>query len=254
MPPIPGRGLITDASSGAAFPFTPAGTWAMALSWPERVELLLYGAAFICGIISAASLTVGQGEFGGQCILYGTASYNETDKVFSISAFSRFSLCYFVSAISVLIALYCFTIVLYWVYASCVDDIKRGSIWLTISLVVSTLVLFFLLVSACILRIGRDTLCESILNTKQVQSCSQAQEKSWKAPSDGSRFYINLHSAETSAWVNMVFWIIILALLVVQHRKESASGTSTFRPLAASDPEWATGETDAIFGTRPQRQ
>lgn len=224
----------------------------MALSWIERAELLLYTAAFICGIISATSLTVGQGEFGGQCILYGTASYNETGNVFYLSSFSSFSLCYFVSAISVLIALYCFSIVLYWVYANCMDDLKRGSIWLNISLVVSSLVLFFLLVSACILSVGMDTLCDSILKTKQVESCPEAESKLWKAPSDGSRFYANLNSAEASAWANFVFWIIILVLLIIQRRKES-SGSSTFRPLAASDPEWATGETDAIFGARPQR-
>ncbi|KAJ1108166.1 hypothetical protein NDU88_005548 [Pleurodeles waltl] len=225
----------------------------MALAWIERAELLLYAAAFICGIISATSLTVGQGEFGGQCILYGTASYNDTGKAFYISGFSSFSLCYFVSAISVLIALYCFSIVLYWVYASCVDDIKRGSIWLNISLVVSSLVLFFLLVSACILRVGMDALCDSILKTKQVESCPQAESEPWEAPADGSRFYANLHNAEASAWANWVFWIIILVLLIIQRRRESSSGSSTFRPLAASDPEWATGETDAIFGSRPQR-
>ncbi|MGH0180187.1 UNVERIFIED_CONTAM: hypothetical protein FKN15_003431 [Acipenser sinensis] len=95
--------------------------------WLLAGELVLYAACFICGIITAASVTITQGEFGGRCMLYGAASYNATSRELSVSSSSSASLCYFVSAISVLISIYCFSVVLYWIYASCVDEVQRLS-------------------------------------------------------------------------------------------------------------------------------
>ncbi|XP_030075381.1 transmembrane protein 179B [Microcaecilia unicolor] len=221
----------------------------MALAWLERVELLLYGASFICGVVSAAALAVAQGEFEGHCLLYGDVSYNSTRKAFTFSSFSNSSLCYFVSVISLLIALYCFCIMLYWVYVSCIDEVTRGTRWLNISVVVSVLILFFLLVSACILRVGTNILCDSIMKTKQVQKCAEAQDSGWVVPYDGSKFYTNLYSAESAAWVNFCFWIVVVVLLSVQRRLSSR--LAPFQPLSGMDPEWTTSETEAIIG--PQR-
>ncbi|XP_029470741.1 transmembrane protein 179B [Rhinatrema bivittatum] len=219
----------------------------MALSWLDRAELLLYGAAFVCGIVSAAALAVAQGEFEGHCILYGEVSYNTTENAFSFSTFSSFSLCYFISVISILIALYCFCILLYWVYVSCIDEVTRGSLWLNISMVISVVILFFLLVCACILRVGMNILCDSITKTKKVQRCPEAETLRWVSPYDGSRFYTNLYSAEAAAWVNLFFWVLVLLLLSVQ-KKVSGSRPAPFQPLSGSDPEWTTSETDAIIG------
>nr|XP_033810710.1 transmembrane protein 179B [Geotrypetes seraphini] len=221
----------------------------MALLWLERVELLLYGASFICGVVSSAALAVTQGEFEGHCILYGDVSSNSTGKaIFTFSAFSSYSLCYFVSVISLLISLYCFCIMLYWVYVSCIDEVTRGTRWLNISVVVSVLILFFLLVSACVLRVGMNNLCDSILKTKRVQKCAEAQDLTWISPYDGSRFYTNLYSAESAAWVNFFFWIVVVVLLSIQKRLSSSS--APFQPLSGLDPEWTTSETEAIIGTQ----
>uniref|UniRef100_A0A8D0GCG9 Transmembrane protein 179B n=1 Tax=Sphenodon punctatus TaxID=8508 RepID=A0A8D0GCG9_SPHPU len=102
-----------------------------------------------------------QGEFNGRCILYGSVLYNGTLR---LSTSSNISLCYFVSSISVLTALYCFLMLLYNIYSACVEERRRRA-WLSVSLAVSALILFFLLVSACVLRVGMDTLCTSIVQS-----------------------------------------------------------------------------------------
>uniref|UniRef100_A0A8C8RQD6 Transmembrane protein 179B n=1 Tax=Pelusios castaneus TaxID=367368 RepID=A0A8C8RQD6_9SAUR len=126
----------------------------MALSVLQLAELALHGAAFLCGVICASALTVTQGEFGGRCILYGSVIKNGT--ALTLSHFSNISLCYFVSAISILIAVYCFSMLLY--------AMGTDRAWLTVNLAVSAVILFFLLVSACILRVGMNSLCSSILH------------------------------------------------------------------------------------------
>ncbi|XP_043408193.1 transmembrane protein 179B-like isoform X2 [Chelonia mydas] len=119
--------------------------------------------------------------------------------------------------------------------------------WLTVNLAVSAVILFFLLVSACILRVGMDTLCSSILQTRLVKSCQEAQHVKWSPQYNAARFYDNLYSAEAAAWVNFFFWCLLLVLLLVQRRREAP-----FQLLQRNDPEWSS-ETDAIFGARPQR-
>ncbi|XP_061092737.1 transmembrane protein 179B-like isoform X2 [Conger conger] len=167
----------------------------MALHWLLLVELGLYAGCFICGIIAAASVTITQGEFAGKCILYGTARMNGTN--LTIESPSSQSLCYFVSAISVCVAVYCFSLTLYWVYTSCVDqEAQRGRLWMNVTLVICGVFLFFLLVTGCVLRIGRNRLCESIVSLQGINRCEEAQDKPWSAPYVGTRFFSNLHGAE----------------------------------------------------------
>lgn len=65
-----------------------------------------------------------QGNFGGRCILYGHVNLNAS--VIGVQSDSSPSLCYFVSAISVMVAVVCFSLSLYWLYAFCIDgDITR---------------------------------------------------------------------------------------------------------------------------------
>ncbi|KAM9133945.1 transmembrane protein 179B [Pangshura tecta] len=217
----------------------------MAVSALQLGELALHGAAFLCGVVCASALTVTQGEFDGRCILYGSVDKNGT--ALALSHFSNISLCYFVAAISILIAVYCFSVLLYGIYSCCMDERRWDHTWLTINLAISAVILFFLLVSACILRVGMDTLCSSILQTKLVNSCQGAQHAQWFPPYNAARFYDNLYSAEAAAWVNFFFWCLLLVLLLVQRRREAP-----FQLLQRNDPEWSS-ETDAIFGARPQR-
>lgn len=65
-----------------------------------------------------------QGDFSGKCLLYGSVRVNISE--IDVSWSSTSSLCYFVSGISVCVAVFCFSTTLYWVYTSCVDgEIKR---------------------------------------------------------------------------------------------------------------------------------
>nr|XP_047912392.1 transmembrane protein 179B isoform X2 [Anser cygnoides] len=164
----------------------------MAVSVPWLLGLALHGAVFLCGIVCASALTVAQGEFGGQCLLYGAVSWNGTALV--PRSFSRVSLCYFVSAVSVVVALCCFAVLL---YSCCADEPHRSRACRTFTLVVATVILLFLLVSACILRAGMDVLCASIVHAKQLASCQEAEHKPWVSYSP-SRFYSNLYSAQVS--------------------------------------------------------
>ncbi|XP_039625041.1 transmembrane protein 179B [Polypterus senegalus] len=214
----------------------------MALPWWFVAELLLYTVTFVCGIITASSVTITQGHFNGRCMLYGSVKFNSTSEEFTVESSQNVSLCYFVSAISIFIAIYCFSIVLYWIYSSCMDEVKRGKRWLMISLVIGAAALFFLLISGCVLNVGLKTLCDSVLKDPKLKSCQEAEAKKWSNPYQGSQFYTSLHNAEVAAWVNFFLWVTTMVLLVIQKKKGSE-----FTPLSASDPEWSTSETDPIF-------
>ena len=57
-------------------------------------------------------------------MLYGLVKYNAS--LIGVQSSSPSSLCYFVSAISVMVAVVCFSLSLYWLYTFCIDgDIRR---------------------------------------------------------------------------------------------------------------------------------
>ncbi|KAK3567989.1 hypothetical protein QTP86_028583 [Hemibagrus guttatus] len=204
------------------------------------LELALNACCFICGIITAASVTLSQGDFSGKCLLYGSVHLNNSE--IDVSWSSAPSLCYFVSGISVCVAVFCFSTTLYWVYSCCVDgEVKRERIWMTFSLLVSGVFLFFLLVTGCILKVGRDKFCESVIKTvPNISRCDEAQSKKWKSPLIGSSFYTKLLNAETAVWVNFFIWIIVVVLVVVQRRRGSEN-------IRLEDPGASPSETEPFF-------
>ncbi|XP_032009029.1 transmembrane protein 179B [Hylobates moloch] len=215
----------------------------MALPWLQRVELALFAAAFLCGAVAAAALTRTQGSFSGRCPLYGVATLNGSS--LALSRPSAPSLCYFVAGASGLLALYCLLLLLFWIYSSCIEDSHRGAIGLRIALAISAIAVFLVLVSACILRFGTRSLCNSIISLNTTISCSEAQKIPWTPPGTALQFYSNLHNAETSSWVNLVLWCVVLVFQVVQWKSEA----TPYRPLERGDPEWSS-ETDALVGSR----
>ncbi|XP_006033235.1 transmembrane protein 179B isoform X2 [Alligator sinensis] len=216
----------------------------MALSALQLAQLALHGAAFLCGIICASALTVTQGQFGGHCMLYGEVRPNGSTLM--LAADSPASLCYFVSAVAVVAALAAFSALLHGIYSCCVDDGLWDRTWLGVALAASAFILFFLMVAACILEVGTNALCRSVLQMKLVRSCRDAQNRAWEA-ADSSRFYDNLYSAKATAWVNFFFWGLLLAVLLLQRRQDAP-----FRLLSRRDPEWSA-ETEAIIGGRGPR-
>ncbi|XP_016143482.1 transmembrane protein 179B-like [Sinocyclocheilus grahami] len=143
-----------------------------------------------------ASVTISQGSFDGKCMLYGSVRLNSSS--IAVLSSSSPSLCYFVSAISVCVVVFCFSLALYWIYMACVDrEVKREKLWMNVTLGLSGVFLFLLLVTGCILKIGRDRLCDSVIQTaKNVTRCEEAQNKPWLSPINVSQFYSRLHSAE----------------------------------------------------------
>ncbi|XP_070215536.1 transmembrane protein 179B isoform X3 [Bos mutus] len=120
----------------------------------------------------------------------------------------------------------------------------RGPIGLRFALATSAIAIFLVLVCACILRFGTSSLCKSIISLNMT-SCSDAQKTSWIPPGTAVQFYSNLHNAETSSWVNLVLWCLVLVLQVVQWKSEA----NPSRPLQRGDPEWSS-ETDGLVGPR----
>ncbi|XP_053911585.1 transmembrane protein 179B [Cuculus canorus] len=213
----------------------------MAVSALQLAELGLHGAAFLCGIVCASALTVAQGEFGGFCLLYGTVSWTGT--ALSPKSFSSVSLCSFVSAVSVVVALYSFSALLYGVYGSCVEEPRGDRAWLSVALLMAFIVLFFLLVAASILRVGMNALCASMVETKALVSCQEAERKPWVSYSP-TRFYSNLYSAQASAWVNVFLWCLLTVRLWWRRRRRSEEVPSQL--LRSTD-----AESEGLFGGRP---
>uniref|UniRef100_A0A4W5MUZ8 Transmembrane protein 179Bb n=1 Tax=Hucho hucho TaxID=62062 RepID=A0A4W5MUZ8_9TELE len=167
----------------------------MALPWLLVLEFVLYAGCFICGIMFAAPLTITQGHFTGQCILYGTSP-------------SHPSLCYFVSAISVSVAIY-------WFYT------RKD--WLNVTLGVRVKILFFLAVS------GTASL-SALHNVPSITSRDEADHKTWVSPYDRNQFHTGC------LWVNVFFWVLIGAVVFVQKHQGLGSGS-----------EWSTSETEPFF-------
>lgn len=233
----------------------------MAVTGLLLLELSLYASCFVCGIVTAASLTIVQGNFGGHCMLYGLVRFNASTNAIDIQSSSSSSLCYFVSAISIMVAVVCFSLSLYWAYSFCIDgDIRRERPWMNLIVVVCGVFLFFLLITGCMLKIGRDQLCTSVTQTvPNITSCEEAQIKKWESPLKGGRFYNNMYKAETAAWVNFFFWIVIGALVIFQGRQSSeakviAGGYGGPAGGLFGDPGVTAAETEPFFNrqARPQ--
>lgn len=226
------------------------------------LELGLYASCFVCGIVTAASITIVQGNFGGRCMLYGLVYYNGSASLIDVQSSSASSLCYFVSAISVMVAVVCFSLSLYWMYSFCIDgEIRRERMWMNMIVIVCGAFLFFLLITGCMLKIGRDSLCNSVISTvPNITRCEDAQTRQWVSPLKAGRFYNSLYKAETAVWVNFFFWLIIGGLVFIQRRqmtgsKVIASGYGGYGGPAGGlfgDPGVTAAETEPFFN-RPAR-
>ncbi|XP_068611782.1 transmembrane protein 179B [Brachionichthys hirsutus] len=217
------------------------------------LELCLYAGCFVCGIVTAATTTIVQGRFGGRCLLYGLVSYNSTGGAIELATAGASSLCYFVSSTSVLVAVACFSLSLYWLYTFCIEEqIAREPVWLNVMLGLSGVFLFFLLITGCMLKIGRDTLCKSIVSAvPNVTSCEEAESRLWVSPLNGQQFYSNLYKAEVAAWINFFFWVV--AALLVFFQKRRAAGRHARPSEALFGDAGATAEETEPFFNRPAR-
>lgn len=230
----------------------------MALPGLLLLELGLYASCFVCGIVAAASVTIVQGNFGGQCMLYGLVSYNATADLIGVQSSTSPSLCYFVSAISVMVAVVCFSLSLYWVYTLCIEgDVRRERVWMNLIVAVCSVFLFFLLITGCMLKIGRDSLCNSITSAvPNVTRCEDAQMRKWVSPLNGEQFYSSLHKAETAVWINIFFWLIIAAVVFIQRRQgqltKATGGSGGPSGSLFGDPGVTAAETEPFFH-RPAR-
>ncbi|XP_028916921.1 transmembrane protein 179B isoform X2 [Ornithorhynchus anatinus] len=183
-------------------------------------------------------------SFGGSCPLYGRPDWNGS--VLSLPQPSAPSLCYFVAGTSGFLGLYCLLVLLYWIYSSYIEDSPRGRVALGVSLAVSAVGVSAVLLTACILQVGTDSLCASLVRSKAVKSCPEVEKISWTPPGTGLQSYTNLHNATAASWVSLALWCLILMLQGVEWKYQ----TPPFRPSERGDPEWSS-ETDALFRSRP---
>ncbi|KAK9524627.1 hypothetical protein VZT92_017004 [Zoarces viviparus] len=222
------------------------------------LELGLYASCFVCGIVTAASITIVQGNFGGRCMLYGLVNYNVTAGLIGIESPSSPSLCYFVSAISVTVAVVCFSVTLFWLYTFCIDgEMRRERVCMNLMIAVSVFFLFFLLITGCVVKIGRDSLCNSVIQkVPNITSCEEAQTRKWVSPIRGGRFYNSLYKAETAVWVNLFLWLIIGGLVIIQRRQGSGSKVIAGGPAGGlfGDAGVTAEETEPFFNQPPRPQ
>ncbi|XP_069853944.1 transmembrane protein 179B-like [Dipodomys merriami] len=114
----------------------------------------------------------------------------------------------------------------------------RCPIGVYIGLPISAIAAFLILVTACVLRYGTSSLCDSIISQKHTISCSEAQKIPWTPPGMALQFYSNLQNAETSSWVNLVLWCVVLVLQIIQCNLKS----SQCEPLENNGPQETAGE------------
>ncbi|XP_067381550.1 transmembrane protein 179B isoform X2 [Channa argus] len=194
-------------------------------------------------------------------MLYGHVKYNASLSVIGVQSSSPTSLCYFVSAISVLVSVVCFSLSLFWLYNFCIEGVvRRERMWMNLIMAMCGIFLFFLLVTGCMLKIGRDSLCTSVTQTvPNVTRCEESQTRKWVSPLQGQWFYNRLHRAETAVWVNFFFWLIIGVLGIVQRRQDR--GTKVIAggyggPVGGlfGEPGVTAAETEPIFNSPPRLQ
>ncbi|XP_069888198.1 transmembrane protein 179B-like isoform X2 [Dipodomys merriami] len=174
--------------------------------------------------------------FSGSCPLYGGVAFVNGTSL-ALSCPSAPSLCYFVSGTSGFLALYCL-LLLIWISCSCIKNFNSCPIGVYIGLPISAIAAFLILVTACVLRYGTSSLCDSIISQKHTISCSEAQKIPWTPPGMALQFYSNLQNAETSSWVNLVLWCVVLVLQIIQCNLKS----SQCEPLENNGPQETAGE------------
>ncbi|XP_041723792.2 transmembrane protein 179B-like isoform X2 [Coregonus clupeaformis] len=178
-------------------------------------------------------------------MLYGTVNHNLSSHSILVQTSSAPSLCSFVSSISVCVAVFSFLISLFWI-CTCflTQDCNRTRLGLNVTLVLCGVFLFFLLVTGCVLKMGRDSLCDSVLHTvPNITRCEEAQSRTWISPYTGTQFYTGLYNAGTAVWVNLFLWILIGMLVVIQ------SGYGSDFGMMADDNLPTPSETEYIFHT-----
>ncbi|XP_069888197.1 transmembrane protein 179B-like isoform X1 [Dipodomys merriami] len=200
------------------------------------VEFVLFAACSVCGAVAAVSMAWTQDFFSGSCPLYGGVAFVNGTSL-ALSCPSAPSLCYFVSGTSGFLALYCL-LLLIWISCSCIKNFNSCPIGVYIGLPISAIAAFLILVTACVLRYGTSSLCDSIISQKHTISCSEAQKIPWTPPGMALQFYSNLQNAETSSWVNLVLWCVVLVLQIIQCNLKS----SQCEPLENNGPQETAGE------------
>ncbi|KAL0970701.1 hypothetical protein UPYG_G00245910 [Umbra pygmaea] len=216
--------LVSDRRRDLIVRTCEPGTMTPKIPFLLLLEIGVYVSSFVCGIVTAASLTITQGNFGGLCVLYGTVSYNSPTESISVTGSSAPSLCTFVLAISVSVAIYCILATFYWIYTSCLGEVNsRERVSMNLTLGLSGVFQFLLLVTGCVVTIGQGSLCDSVTDVvPKVTSCKEAENRTWDKPITGTQFYTGLHTAGTAVWVNFFFWMLICVLVLIQRGPSSS--------------------------------
>ncbi|KAL2080785.1 hypothetical protein ACEWY4_022638 [Coilia grayii] len=213
------------------------------------MEFALHTSSFICGIVTAALVANVQARNQGMCLLYGTLQYNTSVQFVSVTSSSDPALCRFVTAISGSVAVFSLLQLLQLlccVCACCGGKGLRGCPCGILTGVMCELLVFFLLITGCILKIGRDTLCRSLPQT-HFNRCEDAQNTHWTIPNSGYQFYSHLHSAEICVWVSLCCLLVAGLLACVQQGRGSTLGPAETTPVLGLGP----AETTPVLGHGP---
>ncbi|XP_078284263.1 transmembrane protein 179B-like [Rhinoraja longicauda] len=192
----------------------------------------------------------GEGDFNGNCILYGVSRWNASSRSLGVTAYGSISHCTFVDGVSVLIAVYCFCTAFYLICAYFLGGATRSICWLTCCLAIAAAFLLLLLTCGCMIRVGFSSFCQTVMKQTTIKSCSEAEKLNWTSPIRSCRFNQYISHAETVTWVNFFMWLVIVLLLVVQRmggRVPLLSGADSEYSTAVS----GTSETDHLIPSGP---
>ncbi|XP_070578919.1 transmembrane protein 179-like [Ptychodera flava] len=183
--------------------------------------VLLFGAS-LTGFISAITIGITRDDFHG-CPLYGKLEWKNATH-FVIEKFGASSSCSFCVGVQVIAALYALAFAIYHIYVLVKKENKN--IWIIPSLLINAGFTIVIFIQACVVSVGFLQWCNNIEDGELVKHCRDGQSFNWNAynPSpriDGSSFYDNLKTGESTSWFAFLFWAALLAVSIIRRFRDN---------------------------------
>ncbi|ESO86159.1 hypothetical protein LOTGIDRAFT_235530 [Lottia gigantea] len=169
------------------------------------VRTVLYGAIFILSMFIFAPMANQMNTHDGLCVLYGDAE--------AVEGYSEKTTCNYTIAIGVLFGFIYGGIMTVVGVLSLLGKLKKpenfSGVLFLINVILDLISFILVLITACMISVGFQALCNSLISILQIKSDS-CQQVYLKIPSTGERdeFYTPLAVAEAGAWISFVIWML----------------------------------------------
>ncbi|XP_071484425.1 transmembrane protein 179B-like [Diadema antillarum] len=171
------------------------------------VTILILAGLVFSSLAIAIVTSLLKGNFDGHCPLYATATKKEDHKIYL--AFNTVSNCNYVIALNfVAVAL---AVIIGVFRGRELLKKNRASENVVVSFflgVVCFVLVFLMLVAACIVSVGFKALCGELISQEPELKCVQF-EKFTSEEFDPSNFYTFLNTAQIASWLNVPLWLFV---------------------------------------------